>query len=79
MALPLEQRVKVRDSGRAPRPHRRIFEENPYKFDPDELCIVKSWKDLVAGDFCVLRSLKKCTVFLTVEVPDRRLRCAGAQ
>src|SRR6476469_2653448 len=66
VALPPEQRLKVRD---ALVKHLDLIdafvEENPYKLDPDELEIVKSWKDLVAGDFYVLRFLKKYTVFLT--------------
>ena len=44
-------------------------EKNPYKLDPDELDIVRSWKDLVAGEFYVLRFLKKYTVFLTAKEP----------
>ena len=70
VALPPEHRLKVRD---ALVKHLDLIdgfvEENPYKLDPDELAIVKSWKDLVAGDFYVLRFLKKHTVFLTAKEP----------
>src|SRR4051812_37193946 len=43
--------------------------ENPFKLSDDELAIVRSWEDLVAGEFYVYRCLKKYTVFLTVEEP----------
>jgi len=70
VALPPEQRLKVRD---ALAEHLDLIdafvEENPYKLDPDELDIVQSWKDLVAGDFYVLRFLKKYTAFLTAKEP----------
>jgi hypothetical protein len=70
VALPPEQRLKVRD---ALVEHLDLIdafvEENPYKLEPDELAIVKPWKDLVAGDFYVLRFLKKYTVFLTAKEP----------
>src|SRR3954453_1979541 len=70
VALPPEQRLKVRD---ALVEHLDLIdtfvEENPYKLDPDELDIVRSWKDLVAGDFYVLRFLKRYTIFLTAKEP----------
>src|SRR6516165_3994686 len=70
VALPPEQRPKVRD---ALLEHLDLIddfvEENPYKLDPDELTIVQSWKHLVAGDFYVLRFLKKYTIFLTAKEP----------
>ena len=43
--------------------------ENPFKLPEDELEIVRSWKDLVAGEFYVYRCLKKYTVFLTAREP----------
>ena len=70
VALPLEQRVKVRDA--LPK-HLDLIdafvEENPFKLNPEELGIVRSWHDLVAGEFYVLRHLKKYTVFLTAKEP----------
>ena len=70
VALPPDHRLKVRD---ALVEHLDLIdafvEENPYKLDPDELDIVRSWKDLVAGEFYVLRFLKKYTVFLTAKEP----------
>jgi hypothetical protein len=70
VSLPPEERLKVRD---ALVKHLDLIDafvkENPYKLDPDELGIVRSWKDLVAGEFYVLRFLKKYTVFLTAKEP----------
>jgi hypothetical protein len=70
VSLPPDQRLKVRD---ALVEHLDLIgafvEENPYKLDPDELGIVGSWKDLVAGEFYVLRFLKRYTVFLTAKEP----------
>ncbi len=70
VAFPLQQRLKVRD---ALVEHLDLIDafvgENPYELAPDELAIVASWKDLVAGDFYVLRFLKKYTIFLTAKDP----------
>jgi hypothetical protein len=70
VALPPDDRIKVRD---ALVEHLDLIDafvqENPFKLDLDELGIVRSWKDLVAGDFFVLRFLKKYTVFLTAKEP----------
>jgi hypothetical protein len=70
VALPPEQRLVVRDTLLK---HLDLIDEfvdrNPFKFNPEELDIVRSWKDLVAGDFYVLRFLKKHTVFLTATEP----------
>ena len=70
VALPPDDRLKVRD---ALVEHLDLIdafiEENPYKLDPEELGIVQSWKHLVAGEFYVLRFLKKYTVFLTAKEP----------
>jgi hypothetical protein len=70
VSLPPEQRVKVRD---ALVEHLDLIDgfvkENPFKLDLEELDIVGSWKDLVAGEFYVLRFLKKYTVFLTAKKP----------
>src|SRR3954452_10042025 len=70
VALPPEHRLKVRD---ALVEHLDLIDafvgEDPYKLDPDELDIVRSWKDLVAGDFYVLRFLKKYTIFLAAKEP----------
>ena len=70
VALPPDDRLKVRDAFVENLDLIDAFvEENPYKLDQDELGIVRSWKDLVAGEFYVLRFLKKYTVFLTAKEP----------
>ena len=43
--------------------------ENPFNLSDDEREIVRSWKDLVAGEFYVYRCLTKYTVFLTAGEP----------
>ncbi len=46
-----------------------FVKENPYKLEPDELEIVSGWKELVSGEFYVLRFLKKYTIFLAAKEP----------
>jgi len=64
--LPSEARVEIRDALNA---NLELIEEfvaeNPAHLPDDELDIVRSWRHLVAGQFYVLRELKKHTVFLT--------------
>jgi hypothetical protein len=70
VALPPDDRLKARDALVEHLDLINAFaEENPYKLDSEELDIVRSWKDLVAGEFYVLRFLKKYTVFLTAKEP----------
>jgi hypothetical protein len=70
--LPPDQRVKVRE---ALVEHLDLIDafvkENPYELGQDELEVVQSWKHHVAGQFFVLRSLKKYTIFLTSKAPAR--------
>ena len=68
--LPTEERLKLRDALVANMDLIDAFvSENPFKLPEDELEIVRSWKDLVAGEFYVYRCLKKYTVFLTTREP----------
>jgi len=70
LPLPPEDRLKVRDAFLKHLDLIDAFvEENPFKLDPEELDTVRSWHDLVAGEFYVFRHLKKYTVFLTVKEP----------
>ncbi len=46
-----------------------FIDENPANFSFDELEIIKSWHELVVGEFFILRYLKKYTVFLSLEDP----------
>ena len=65
-----EERIKLRDALVANMDLIDAFvSENPFKLSEDELEIVRSWKDLVAGEFYVYRCLKKYTVFLTTREP----------
>ena len=66
LPLPPEDRLKVRDAFLKHLDLIDAFvEENPFKLDPEELDTVRSWHDLVAGEFYTFRHLKKYTVFLT--------------
>ena len=68
--LPPEDRIKLRDALVANMDLIDAFvSENPFKLPEDELEIVRSWKDLVAGKFYVYRCLKKYTIFLTTGEP----------
>ena len=71
VALPPDQRLKVRDAlVENTSLIDEFVEENPFDFAPEELDVVRSWKHLVAGEFYVLRFLKKYTVFLTDREPS---------
>lgn len=65
-STPPEARVAIRDALFA---RRELIDEfvhdNPANLKADELEIVGSWKHALPGKFCVLRYLKKYTVFLT--------------
>jgi hypothetical protein len=48
-----------------------FVEENPAQLTKDELAIVQSWKNFVAGEFYIERFLKKGAMFIhTVEPPQ---------
>ncbi len=68
--LPTEERIKLRDG--LPE-HMDLIDafvsENPFGLPEDELEIVRSWNDLVAGEFYVYRCLKNYTIFLTTGEP----------
>jgi hypothetical protein len=69
--LVAEERVQIRD---ALHEHPELLEdfggENPDGLSPDELAIVASWRHRVAGNFFIVRYLKKYTVFLGTK-PER--------
>ena len=69
--LVAEERVQIRE---ALHEHPELLEdflgENPDGLSPDELAIVASWRHRVAGDFFIVRYLKKYTVFLGTK-PER--------
>ena len=63
-----EKRVKVRDAFLDELDLIENFiDENPGDLTVDELEIIKSWHELVSGEFFVFRYLKKYTVFLASE------------
>jgi hypothetical protein len=69
-ALPTDQRIQLRNALVANLGLIEAFvSENPARLSADELEIVGSWKDLVAGEFYVYRILTKYTVFLTTREP----------
>ncbi len=41
--------------------------ENPSHFSPEELKIIRSWKNFVRGHFLIFRYLKNYTVFLSID------------
>ncbi len=43
-----------------------FVDENPFSFTQEELEIIKSWNNLVKGDFWILAYLRDHTTFLTV-------------
>lgn len=51
--------------------------ENPLKFSPEELEIVRSWKNFIKDKFYVVRYLKEYAVFLTGDSPAKAygVRC----
>ncbi len=69
-SLAPELRIKVRDAFLN---HADLIdsfvEENPANLSGEELAIVRSWRNLVAGKFYILRELAKHTVFLSTAKP----------
>jgi len=41
-----------------------IIKKNPYSFNNEEISIIKSWKNFIAGNFIIVRHLKKYTTVL---------------
>jgi hypothetical protein len=68
--LPLDVRMQVRDAFvKAPELVEPFVKENPAGLSDDELGIVFSWRNCVAGRFIVFRYLKAHTIFLSEAVP----------
>ena len=66
--LPVENIQKLRDALWADDALReRFIELNPFGFSPADLSLLESWRYRVAGNFFVMRYLKKYTVFLSGE------------
>lgn len=68
--LPPEIRVEVREALLDETDLIDSFvDANPYDLSEDELDIVLSWRNLVAGKFFIFRYLKKHTIFLAADEP----------
>jgi hypothetical protein len=66
-----EEKVQIRDAlHELPELLEDFLGENPDGLSPDELAIVASWRHRVAGNFFIVRYLKKYTVFLGTK-PER--------
>ncbi|MGQ9625243.1 MAG: hypothetical protein ACUVXA_19255 [Candidatus Jordarchaeum sp.] len=48
-----------------------FIRENPHKFSPDELEIIRGWKNFVKGKLIVFRYLEKYTIFLNTDEPPK--------
>lgn len=60
-----EQRVSLRNAFyKKPEIIDEFVPENPYGFSPDELEIVSSWKNFVAGDFFIQSVTRKYAIFI---------------
>ena len=69
--LHAEEKARVRNAFyEHPELLEEFLAENPEGLPRDELAIVASWRQRVAGDFYIVRYLKKYTVFLGVK-PER--------
>lgn len=79
MALPPERRVLTRDAlYEHPECFDAFLEETDLSHIPDAEAIVTGWRDhRIAGDFYVLRHLKRHTIFLSSEDPPRAFGVLG--
>jgi len=69
--LVAEERVQIRDALHENLSLLKDFlTDNPYGLSADELAIVASWQHRVAGNFFIVRYLKKYTVLLGTK-PER--------
>ena len=72
MALPLENKVKIRNALYDKIDLIDLFvKENPFNLSEEELEIVQGWKNLTTGSFYLVRYLKKYAVFLEEGDPPR--------
>jgi len=70
MCLPLDDKVEARNALCDNLEFiDRFVEENPFGFSAEELEIVGGWKNLVRGEFFLMRYLKKHAIFLSQARP----------
>lgn len=78
--IPFEQLVEVRDAFVAhPELLDRYLEEDPDQLGTEDRALVSGWRLKVAGDFLVVRHLKKFTVFLDERAPGHLYGVVGLQ
>jgi hypothetical protein len=65
-AMPLREALWADDSLRE-----AFIADNPAGLSTDDLALIESWKDRVAGNFYIFRHLKKYTVFVSEDSPAR--------
>ncbi|MDA8218651.1 MAG: hypothetical protein M0Z94_13650 [Dehalococcoidales bacterium] len=77
-ASSLEDKLKIRDALYAdPQVIDSFIAENPARIPPDELALVATWKQAVAGKFYIFRYLKRYTVFLNDKEPPKAYGVLG--
>lgn len=60
-----EQRVKLRNAVyQTPEVIDQFVQENPFELSPEEVDVVSSWKNFIAGDFYIERILKNHAIFI---------------
>lgn len=78
--IPIEQLIKVRDAFVAhPELLERYLEEDPDHLSPEDRALVAGWRLKVAGDFLIVRHLKKFSVFLDERPPGHLYGVVGLQ
>lgn len=78
--IPMEQLVTVRDAWvKHPELLAKYLAEDPDRLSPEDHAIVASWRLKVAGQFFVVRHLKKYSVFLEQRQPGRLYGVLGLQ
>jgi hypothetical protein len=76
--LPLSNEMQLRNALWADDGLReRFITVNPAGLDASDLAVVARWQDRRAGSFYIVRSLKKYTVFLSEEEPQRAYGVLG--
>lgn len=63
--LPFDKQMEVREAfAKDPEYVERFVAENPGELSADDLEIALGWRNRVAGDFCLMKHLKKHSIFL---------------
>ena len=63
--IPNEQRVKLRNAVyEKPEIIETFVLENPFEFSKDEMEIVAGWRNFIAGNFFIIKTLKQYAIFI---------------